>query len=398
MPKFTSALMGPKAGWVTLLGVGVLLSGCDHKPAGPPPGPPEVGVVTIESQAVTANATLPGRTNPMLTSDVRPQVNGVIKARLFTEGTDVKAGQVLYQIDPAPYVAALDQAKGLLANARAALTTAKLKADRYADLVKANAVSRQDNDDALAAYQQAEATVLQQKAAVEAAQVNVDYTRIIAPISGRIGRSLATPGALAVSGQTTALATIQKLDPIYVDLTESSDELLELKRALAGGTLASAGPDSAQVKLVLAGGEAYPLEGQLKFSEVTVDQTTGSVTLRAVFPNPHAVLLPGMFVRAVLNQGVYKQGILAPQQGVSHDPKGGATALVVGPDGKVEARILKTAGAYGDRWLVTDGLKPGDKLIVEGLLKVQPGMTVKAVPAKPAGETAAGPPAPGAGG
>jgi len=347
---------------------------------------------------VTATAELPGRTNPMLTSDVRPQVNGVIKARLFTEGTDVKAGQVLYQIDPAPYKAALDQAKGQLANAEAALTTARLKAERYADLVKANAVSQQDNDDAKAAYEQAVATVLQQKAAVEAAAVNLGYTQITAPISGRIGRSLATPGALAVSGQTTALATIQKLDPIYVDLTESSDELLELKRALAGGTLASAGPASARVKLVLAGGEDYPLQGDLKFSEVTVDQTTGSVTLRAVFPNPHAVLLPGMFVRAVLNQGVYRQAILAPQQGVSHDPKGGATAMVVGPDGKAQSRDLKTAGAYGDRWLVTDGLKPGDQLIVEGLLKVQPGMTVKTVPAKPAGETASGPPSVGAGG
>jgi membrane fusion protein, multidrug efflux system len=226
---------------------------------------------------------------------------------------------------------------------------------------------------------------------VEAAAVNLGYTQITAPISGRIGRSLATPGALAVSGQTTALATIQKLDPIYVDLTESSDELLEQKRALAGGTLASAGPASARVKLVLAGGEVYPLDGDLKFSEVTVDQTTGSVTLRAVFPNPHAVLLPGMFVRAVLNQGVYRQAILAPQQGVSHDPKGGATAMVVGLDGKAQSRTLKTAGAYGDRWLVTEGLKPGDQLIVEGLLKVQPGMTVKPVPAQSAGDTASRP-------
>ena len=398
MPRSTFAPQSARAGRTVLLAAGLLLSACHSKPATPAPPPPEVGVVTIKSEAVTDTAELPGRTNPMLSSDVRPQVNGVIKARLFTEGTDVKAGQVLYQIDPAPYQAALDQAKGQLANAQAALTTAKLKAERYADLVKANAVSQQDNDDAKAAYEQAAATVVQQKAAVEAANVNLGYTRITAPISGRIGRSLATPGALAVSGQTTALATIQKLDPIYVDVTESSDDLLALKRALAGGTLANAGPASARVKLMLAGGDTYPLEGDLKFSEVTVDQTTGSVTLRAVFPNPHAVLLPGMFVRAVLNQGVYRQGILAPQQGVSHDPKGGATAMVVGPDGKVQSRTLKTAGAYGDRWLVTDGLKPGDQLIVEGLLKVQPGMAVKAVPAKPAGETASGPPSAGAGG
>jgi membrane fusion protein (multidrug efflux system) len=398
MPRSTFAPRGARAGRIALLAAGLLLSACHSKPAAPPPAPPEVGVVTVKSEAVTETAELPGRTNPMLSSDVRPQVNGVIKARLFTEGTDVKAGQALYLIDPAPYQAALDQAKGQLANAQAAATTARLKAERYADLVTANAVSQQDNDDAKAAYEQAAATVIQQKAAVEAANVNLGYTRITAPISGRIGRSLATPGALAVSGQTTALATIQKLDPIYVDVTESSDELLALKRALAGGTLANAGPASARVKLKLAGGDIYPLDGELKFSEVTVDQTTGSVTLRAVFPNPHAVLLPGMFVRAVLNQGVYRQGILAPQQGVSHDPKGGATAIVVGPDGKAQSRTLKTAGAYGDRWLITDGLKPGDQLIVEGLLKVQPGMAVKAVPAKPAGETASGSPSAGAGG
>jgi membrane fusion protein (multidrug efflux system) len=397
MPRSMSAPGGAKAGWIALISAGLLLSAC-HKRAPPPPPPPEVGVVTVQPEAVTATAELPGRTNPTLTSDVRPQVNGVIKARLFTEGADVKAGQVLYEIDPAPYRAALDQAKGVLANAQAALTTARLKAERYADLVKANAVSQQDNDDAQAAYQQAAATVVQQKAAVEAAAVNLGYTKITAPITGRIGRALATPGALAVSGQTSALATIQKLDPVYVDLTESSDELLELKQMLAGGTLGSAGPDSARVKLILAGGETYPLEGVLKFSEVTVDQTTGSVTLRAVFPNPHAMLLPGMFVRAVLNQGVYKQGILAPQQGVTHDPKGAATALVVGPDGKVQSRSLKTAGAYGDRWLVIDGLKAGDRLIVEGLLKAQPGMTVKAVPARPAGEKASDPPPTGVGG
>ena len=400
MPTYRSRPPGSKAGLTGLLCATILASGCSHKPKTPPPmGPPEVGVVTIEPQAVTETAELPGRTEPVETSDVRPQVSGVIKARLFVEGAQVKAGQVLYLIDPAPYRAALDQARGLLANAEAALTTARLKAGRYADLVKINAVSRQDNDDAQASYQQALATVLQQKAGVEAAAVNLGYTRVTAPISGRIGRALATPGALATAGQTTAFATITRLDPVYVDVTQSSDELLQLKRAMSGGTLADA-PDSAQVRLVLADGETYPQTGQLKFSEVTVDQTTGSVTLRALFQNPHSVLLPGMFVRAMLNQGLYRQGILAPQQGVSHDPKGNASAFVVGPDGKAQPRVLKTAGAYGDKWLVTEGLKPGDRMIVDGLLKVTPGAAVKAVPAKlPAGGSGSAPgSAPEAGG
>jgi membrane fusion protein, multidrug efflux system len=379
MPTIKSAPAGAQTALAVLFCT-TLLSACHKAAAPPPPGPPVVGFVTVQTEPVTNAVELPGRTDAVESSDVRPQVNGVIKARLFTEGGNVKAGQVLYLIDPAPYQAALDQAKGLLANAEAALTTAKLKADRYADLVKINAVSRQDNDDAEASYKQALATVVQQKAAVEAAAVNLGYTRVTAPISGRIGRALATPGALATAGQATALATIQKLDPIYVDVTESADQLLKLKRAMSGGSLANA-PDSAQVKLLLSDNTTYPEQGQLKFSEVTVDQTTDSVTLRALFHNPNAVLLPGMFVRAELNQGLYRDGILAPQQGISHDPKGAATAMVVGADGKAEPRMLKTAGVFGDKWLVTDGLKPGDKLIVEGLLSIQPGMPVKAIPA-----------------
>ena len=368
-----------------------LATACAKKPAPPPQGPPQVGYVTLKAEPVTRTTELPGRTAPTLSSDVRPQVNGIVKARLFTEGGDVVAGQVLYQIDPAPYQAALDQAKGTLANGEANLTTTRLQAQRYADLVKINAVSKQDNDNSQAMYKQALATVQADQAAVEAAAINLGYTKVRAPISGRIGRSAVTPGALVTSAQTTALSTIQALDPVYVDVAQSADALLKLRQALSGGQLDRA-PSSARVKLVLSDGTPYPQEGVLKFSEVTVDQSTGSVVLRAVFPNPNKVLLPGMFVRAELNEGVYQNGILAPQQGVSHDPKGAATAFVVGADGKAQPRTLKTAEAIGDKWLVTDGLKPGDKLIVEGLLKVQPGVAVKAVPAN----TASPPPSSGA--
>lgn len=358
-----------------------MLSVACHKKPPPPPPPPQVGVVTLQAQPVTRTTELPGRTAPTLSSDVRPQVNGIIKARLFVEGSDVTQGQVLYQIDPAPYQAALDQAKGTLANAQANLVTMRLQAERYADLVKINAVSRQDNDNAQATYRQALATVQSDQAAVEAAAINLGYTKVRAPISGRIGRSVVTPGALVTSDQTTALATIQSLRPIYVDVVQSADNLLKLRQALTGGQLDRAGPLSAKVKLMLSDGSAYPEEGVLKFSEVTVDQSTGSVTLRAIFPNPHDVLLPGMFVRAELNEGIYPDAILAPQQGVSHDPKGAATAMVVGQDGKVQSRTLTTAEAYGDKWLVTGGLKPGDRLIVDGLQAAQPGEKVKAVPA-----------------
>jgi membrane fusion protein (multidrug efflux system) len=372
------------------LSLATLVVACGHKPAPPPPQTPQVGVQVVALEPVTETTELPGRTDAFLTADVRPQVNGIIKARLFTEGADVKAGQVLYQIDPAPYQAALDQAKGTLANAAANVTSTRLQAQRYSDLVKINAVSRQDNDNAQASYQQAAATVVADKAAVEAAQINLGYTRVTAPISGRIGRSIYTPGALVTSGQTNALATIQKFDPIYVDVSQSTDELLALRMQMSNGALASAGAGTARVKLILAGGETYPAEGELKFSDVTVDQTTSSVTLRAIFPNPHGVLLPGMFVRAVLVQGVYRNGILAPQVAVTHDPKGNPTALVVGPDGKVQSRTLTTAGAYGDKWLVTAGLKAGDKLVVEGGMKVAPGMAVKtAIVPKTAGESSA---------
>jgi len=312
---------------------------------------------------------------------VRPQVNGIILSRPFIEGSTVRQGQVLYQIDPAPYRAAYAQAQAQLANAQAALTTAKLKADRYADLVKINAVSRQDYDDAEAAARQAAAGVRQQEAAVEATRINLGYTRVTAPISGRIGRSSVTQGALVTAGQADALTTIQRLDPIYVDVTQSTAELLRLRRDLAAGQMASAGPQSAVVHLTLEDGSAYPLAGALQFTDITVDQSTGAVTLRAVFPNPSGVLLPGMYVRATLNEGSDSQALLVPQQAVTRDQQGDPTVMIVDGQGTARLRVLHTDRAIGDKWLVTSGVQSGDRVIVEGLLKVRADAPVHAVPA-----------------
>jgi membrane fusion protein (multidrug efflux system) len=350
---------------LALLGC-IVAAGCG--PSQPPQRPPpDVGVVVIRTEPVQLTTVLPGRTDSYAVSDVRPQVNGILKARLFTEGSNVVAGQPLYQIDPAPYQAAYD-------NANAALATAKAKAARYAALVRLNAVAPQDYDDAEAAYKEALANA-------KAARINLDYTRITAPISGRIGRSAFTQGALVASGQTAALATIQTLDPIYVDIAQSSSELLDLKSAVQGGHLTRNGPASARVTLQLDNGESYPQAGTLQFSEVTVDQSTGAVTLRAIFPNPDGILLPGMFVRATIIEGIQQNAVLAPQQGISRNEKGDPTADIVDAKGIARLRILKTSRVIGDKWLVTDGLKPGDKLIVEGLQKVMPDAPVHAVPA-----------------
>jgi membrane fusion protein (multidrug efflux system) len=336
-----------------------------------------VGVITVQPQPVVLTSELPGRTSPYLVSEVRPQVGGVIKARLFQEGSNVRAGQPLYQIDPAPYKAVYDTQAAALAKAQANLITVRLKAARYADLAKINAVSKQDYDDAVAAARQAEADVEGAKAALETARINLGYTRVVSPIAGRVGPSVVTPGALVTANQTNALATVQTLDPIYVDVTQSSAELLRLKQQIAGGALNGAGPDRAKVKLILEDGAPYPWEGELKFSDVTVDPTTGAVTLRAVFPNPKAVLLPGMFVRAVVNEAAARAAILAPQRSISRDPQGRATAFVVDAAGKVEPRILQAPRTVGDSWLVTAGLRAGDRLIVEGMQKVKPGMAVR---------------------
>ncbi len=361
-----------------------VLSGChgtssDHSQGGAPP-PQEVGVVTLAAEKVTLVTELPGRTSPYRLAEVRPQVNGVLVKRLFTEGNEVQAGQQLYQIDPAPYQAAYDSALATLAHANAGLIVAKLQAERDRGLVESNAVSKQDYDNAVATQQQAEADVASGQAAVETAHVNLVYTKVLAPISGRTGRSV-TEGALVTASQTTPLVTVQQLDPIYVDIPQSTTVLLRLRREMAGGQIKGGDNDQAPLTLTLEDGSKYELPGRLQFSEVTVDEGTGSVTLRAVFPNPKEILLPGMFVTAHLEEGFVENAIMAPQIGVTHDQRGEPTALVVTSDNTVELRVLKTDRAIGDKWLITDGLKAGDRLIVEGLQKVRPGDKVQPVDA-----------------
>jgi membrane fusion protein (multidrug efflux system) len=351
-----------------------LLAGCGA-PQPPAATTPRVGVVVLRNESVTLLRELPGRISAIETSDVRPQIGGVIKRRLFTEGSIVHAGQLLYEIEDAPYRAALNSARGGLARAQAAINSTRLQAERYRGLIGINAVSKQEADNADATAQQARADVTSQQAAVQAAQVNLAFTRIRAPISGRIGRSLFTPGALVQPGQASALATIQRTDQVYVDVTQSAAQILDLKEALRQGGLSRT--DGARVQLLLPNGEVYPLKGRLEFSEVTVDPTTGAVTLRATFPNPDGLLLPGLYVRAKLVEGVRRQAIMAPQQGISHDPRGRATAMVVNAQNKVEPRVVTTDSTVGDKWIVTSGLKSGDRLIVEGLLNLQPGTVVR---------------------
>lgn len=369
-----------RSGAVIGILAGVLsLTGCSKpKPAAPPPATPEVGIIVVKPEKAALTTELSGRTVPHLTAEVRPQVSGIIKKRLFTEGSDVKAGQVLYQIDPATYQAAFASAKASEARVEASLVSVRLTEGRYRDLVKIRAVSQQDYDNASAALKQVEADLAFAKAAVETARINLAYTRLTAPISGRIGRSTVTEGALVTANQPTALATIQQLDSMYVDVTQSTAELLKLKQNLANGIMKKSA--SAQVKLLLEDGSKYPLPGTLKFSEVTVDQSTGSVTLRAVFQNPKQILLPGMFVRAILEEGVDENAILIPQRGVTRNPKGDALVMVVGAEEKVEPRPIKVVRTVGDSWLVSDGLKAGDRVILEGLQKARPGTQVKAVP------------------
>ena len=347
-------------------------------PAGGMPGAPAVTVITVQPEPVAVKAELPGRTSPYLVAELRPQVSGIVKERLFKEGSDVKAGQVLYRIDPASYQAAFDSARANLARAEANLQATRLKAGRYAELVKIEAVSAQANDEAEAAQKQAQAEVGAAKAALDKARVDLDFTRVTSPIAGRIGRSAVTAGALVTANQEAALATVQQLDPIYVDLTQSSAKLLALKRDLASGKLQHAAGNTVPVQLVLEDGSVYGSEGRLAFSEVTVDQATGSVTLRAVFPNPKDELLPGMYVRARLTQGVNRDAILVPHAAVSRTPRGEAQVMVVNGESLVEARIVKTDQSIGDKWVVTEGLAAGDRVIVEGLQKIKPGAPVQA--------------------
>jgi membrane fusion protein, multidrug efflux system len=376
---------GARGSLFCVLGIAVLaLAGCGRGGGHEGYGNrvPEVGVVTIAYRDALLTTELPGRTSPFQQADVRPQVNGILKSRLFEEGGTVRAGQALYQIDPAPYQAAFDSAKAALANAQANLATTHAKAERYASLLKQSAIAPQDYDDAQAAYKQAAANVLQQAANLESAKINLGYTRITAPVTGRIGRSLVTVGALVTADQTTPLATIQTLDPIYIDINQSTTELLRLKNEMAAGGISGGTPAAARVTLTLEDGSTYPTEGTLQFSEASVDANTGTVVLRAVFPNPNALLLPGMYVRARIIEGINRRAILAPQQGVSRNEKGEPTALIVDSRGIARLRVLQAPRAIGDSWLVTAGLSPGDRLIVDGLQSVQPDKPVHAVPVK----------------
>jgi membrane fusion protein, multidrug efflux system len=409
------------AGMMVSVG-GLWLGGCERQAPPPPPPVPEVATATVEARRTVLTSELPGRTSPYRVAEIRPQVSGIIQKRLFAEGADVKAGAVLYQIDPAHFQAAYDQAAANLAvtrkapdrlraalqaslagvdRQRATLDLARTNVQRFEELFRDRAVSASQRDQAVtdvevaaaalkAAEAQvasdreslaaAEATIPQAEAALETARINLGYTRVTAPISGRIGKSNVTDGALVAAYQPLALASIQQIDPIYVDVPQSTTELLNLKQRLEKGRLKSGGRGQDKVRLLLENQAPYPLEGALQFQDVTVDPTTGSVTLRMIFPNPKSLLLPGMYVRAVVQEGIAEEAILVPQQGVSRDPKGNPYALIVDDAGKVQQRTLTLDRTIGDRWLVSAGLAPGDRLIVEGLQRVRPGAAVKAVP------------------
>jgi membrane fusion protein (multidrug efflux system) len=368
----------------------LVLAGCNRRTQAPPAPVPEVATIVVAQQPLLLTTELPGRTSPYRIAEIRPQVSGLIQSRLFVEGSDVTQGQDLYQIDPAPFKAALDNAKAALGRAEANVPPAQLRADRYKSALLEKAVSQQEYDDAAAALKQAEADVLYYKAMVETARINLAYSRVVSPISGRIGKSSVTDGAIVTSYQPTPLATIQQLDPIYVDVPQSTSQLLRLRQSLADGSLNHESGSSNRVKLILENGSAYPAEGTLEFQDISVDPTTGSVILRMVFPNPNGVLLPGMFVRAMVKEGVNDHAILIPQQSVSRDPKGNPSVLVVSADGKVAQRPLTLDRAMGGQWLVAGGLTPGERVVVEGGLKVRPGMQVKEVPSVAGGSPAAG--------
>ncbi|HCV65403.1 efflux RND transporter periplasmic adaptor subunit [Serratia proteamaculans] len=350
-----------------LISICFALTACEKAPSSSSDVPlTEVGVVTVKPKSVQLSSEFPGRTNAFLIAEVRPQVSGVLLKREFREGSNVSAGQVLYQIDPAPY-------RATLARAEASLGSAKLLFERYQRLVQTHAISQQQRDDARSQY-------LQAKAVVESARIDLNYTRIAAPISGHIGRSTVTQGALVTASQTTALATIQQLDPIYVDITQPATTLLELKENLTSGQLKSAGKGQAEIRVMLDNGRIYPHPGTLQFSEVSVDESTGAVTLRAVVPNPEGILLPGMFVRAQLQEGVSEQALLIPQRSVTRDTQGKANALILDDEDRVLQRSLVTERSIDGQWLIRDGLHVGDRVIVDGIQKVQPGMQVKPMP------------------
>ena len=372
----------------TSLSLWMVVAARDTPPTAPPP-PPRVGVVTLKNEPIPLTSELPGRVAAFRNAEVRPQVGGIVQKRLFTEGEQVKAQQPLYQIDPGLFQAEYDRSNAALARARAQLRTAALLIQRYRPLAESRAISRQVYDDAVAAHQQAVADVQSAEAQLETARINLVYTRVLSPIDGIIGRSLVTEGALVTAQQAEAVAAVQQIDPIYVDVTQSSVQLLRLRSALESGAVAQAdGPQSAAVTLTLEDGSRYAHGGKLQFSEITVDRSTGSVVLRAVFPNPDRKLLPGMFVRARLLEGMAAQGgLLVPQRGITRTPRGEATALVVNEAGKVELRELTTERAMGDSWLVSTGLTAGDRVIVEGVQQVRPGAQVNAGEWAPAATT-----------
>jgi membrane fusion protein (multidrug efflux system) len=371
----------------------VVLAGCGSaKPATTSP-PPQVSVVTVHRGSAPITTELPGRTSPYLVAQVRARVDGIVLKREFKEGSEVKAGQRLFHIDPAPYIAALNSAQASLQKAEANLVSTTAQVERYKVLVAANAVSKQDYDNAIAAQGQAAADVATGKASVEIAKINLGYTNVVSPIAGRTGVSLVTQGAYVQLSAATLMATVQQFDPIYVDLTQSSVEGLQLRRDVATGQLKVNGPDQAKVTLFLEDGRQYPQTGSLQFTDITVDQGTGSVTVRAIFANPRGMLLPGMFVRARIEEGVNDNAFLVPQVGVTHDPKGQATAMIVGPDNKVAVRPLQLRGTAGTQWIVDGGLNDGDRVIVAGVQKVQPGAVVQPVESQ-AATAAATPSAP----
>ena len=353
------------------------LLACEEGGKGAPgsSGPREVVIIKLEPRREVYTTALAGRIASFQVAEVRPQVGGILQQRLFTEGADVKAGQALYQIDPATYEAALDSAQAALMKAEANVTPARLKAERFRELLAIKAVSKQEYDDAQAAFKQAEADVAVNRAAVKTARINLEYTKVRSPISGRIGKSAFTPGALVTANQAQALTSVRQLDPVYVDITQSSQDLLRLRAQFTNGELRSAA-EEAPVRLKLENGAMYPHEGRLQFTDVSVDESTGMVSLRALFPNPEHILLPGMYVRAVIAEGVDENALLVPQRALRRDPKGQASVLLV-DGGKVDVRLVDVGRTVGDSWQVLSGLKPGDRVIVEGGQNVRPGMSVK---------------------
>lgn len=374
------------------IGLALLLASCSSQPQQAPAGPPQVSVVTIKTSPVTLTTELPGRISAAEVSEVRPQVNGIVTARLFEEGDFVRAGQALYRIDAAPYQAQVASAQASLARARAAVSSTAGLARRYQELVKINGISQQELEDAVTSAQQAEADVQAQAAALRTAQIDLGRTTVRAPISGRIGRSSFTVGALVTASQASPLATIQRIDRVYVDIPQSSTDMLRLRQQIASGALAR-DANGARVKLMLEDGSTYAQDGTLQFADVTVDANTGSQNIRAIFNNPDGILLPGMFARAVLVEGSTSNAILAPQRAVSRDAKGGASVMVVGADGKLQPRPITTSRTVGQDWMVTSGLQPGDKVVVEGAQNLMPGTPVKASPYQAGGAAAGAKPA-----